>query len=185
VASKAMGTAGYKRRGNAATTPPEIQRLRLSFVDTMLADSKILYIPLWHQAPKHYTTSTTASRPGNQLATTGPGQLQLLAAPTGLRPKATKANAPPPTTTTNPPLNPQRWAHQQCPALNISNALAQHILGSLVSATQSLHSPDTSTPPRPWLPFPHRTTTTFLDPLLYFELLYLWRCCGHTLLCIC
>jgi hypothetical protein len=95
---------------------------------------------------------------------------QLQHMPDGLLPKATKHYKPPPSTNTGTPMSPHRWAHQSL-ALNMSTFLAKHILRSLASARRSLHNPTTPVTTTIGVPFPHRVTTTFLDPLpTYFTL---------------
>jgi hypothetical protein len=91
---------------------------------------------------------------------------QLQSLPTGLLPKASKAYTPPPNTTNTTPLSPLSWTHQ-CMALNISTHLAQHLLRSLAnaSAPRSLHNQDIHPLSTLGVPFPHRITTAFFDPL--------------------
>jgi hypothetical protein len=91
---------------------------------------------------------------------------QLPSLPTGLLPKATKAYTPPPTALTTTPLSPLSWAHQ-CMALNFSTHIAQHLFRSLANASRSLHK-DIPTLGTLGLPFPHRITTAFLDPLPHY-----------------
>jgi hypothetical protein len=93
---------------------------------------------------------------------------QLQHIPTGLLPTANKQYKPPPSTSTATPLSPHRWAHQ-CLALNLSTFIAKHILRSLSSARRSLHNPDSPTTVTTiGVPFPHRVTTAFLDPLPHY-----------------